>query len=133
MNNTQDLLCGTAAPAAAATSALTVYYDGGCPVCAREVAGYRRQPGAEACVWVDASQCDDSAFGSGLTREAALQRLHVRRADGGLADGVLGFAALWMALPRLAWLGRLAAWPPLTRLLDVAYGLFLAVRPLWRR
>ena len=27
--------------------ALTVYFDGACPVCSREIAMYRRQPGAE--------------------------------------------------------------------------------------
>ena len=117
---------------AAALPALTVYYDGACPVCTREIAGYRRQPGAEACAWVDASRCDEAALGAGLTREAALKRLHVRHADGRLADGVLGFANLWMALPRMAWLGRLAAWAPVTWALEAAYSVFLTVRQLWR-
>jgi len=116
----------------ASLPALTVYYDGACPVCTREIAGYRRQPGADACAWVDASRCDESAFGAGLTREAALKRLHVRHADGRLDDGVLGFANLWMALPRMAWLGRLAAWAPVTWVLEAAYAVFLTIRQVWR-
>ena len=113
--------------------ALTVYFDGACPVCSREIAYYRRQPGAQACAWVDATACAESALGPGLTRSAALGRFHVRRADGELVDGMRGFAALWRALPRTAWLGRLASFGPVPALLEAAYRAFLALRPLWRR
>jgi 3-demethoxyubiquinol 3-hydroxylase len=111
---------------------LTVYFDGACPVCSREIAAYRRQPGADACEWVDASACAESALGADLTRDAALARFHVRRADGSLVDGMRGFATLWQALPRTAWLGRIAAFGPMPRLLDAAYGVFLSVRRVWR-
>jgi len=112
---------------------LTVYFDGACPVCSAEIAHYRRQPGAQACEWVDAASCADDELGEGLTREAALRRFHVRRADGRLVDGMRGFAALWSTLPRTAWLGRVASLGPMPWLLDLAYGVFLAVRPLWRK
>lgn len=112
--------------------ALTVYFDGACPVCSREISAYRRQLGAQRCVWVDASACPESALGTGLSREDAMRRFHVRRADGRLVDGMRGFALLWQALPRLAWLGRLASFPPLAALLDVAYAVFLRLRQPWR-
>jgi len=110
---------------------LTVYFDGACPVCSAEIAHYRRQPGAQACEWVDAASCADDELGEGLTREAALLRFHVRRADGQLVDGMRGFAALWSTLPRTAWLGRVASLGPMPWLLDLVYSVFLAVRPLW--
>lgn len=113
--------------------ALTVYYDGACPVCSREIAFYRRQPGADVCAWVDATVCTETALGPGLTRSAALGRFHVRRADGELVDGTRGFAALWRVLPRTAWLGWLASVGPMPALLDATYRAFLALRPLWRR
>ena len=112
---------------------LTVYFDGACPVCAAEIAHYRRQPGAQACQWVDAAACAEAELGPGLTRATALRRFHVRRADGQLVDGMRGFAALWRVLPRTAWLGRLASVGPMPALLDAAYSVFLAVRPLWRK
>lgn len=115
-----------------AHAALTVYYDGACPVCSREIGVYRRQSGAEQCVWVDASSCPESALGAGLSRETALARFHVRRADGVLVDGMRGFAALWRALPRFAWAGRIASIGPIPRGLDAAYSVFLRVRPLWQ-
>ena len=116
----------------AQTAALTVYFDGGCPVCSAEIAHYRRQPGAQACQWVDAAACAEAELGPGLTRDAALRRFHVRGADGQLVGGMRGFAALWRTLPRTAWLGRVASFGPMPALLDLAYAAFLAVRPLWR-
>jgi predicted DCC family thiol-disulfide oxidoreductase YuxK len=128
--NTND----DAVPAAARENAVTtVYYDGACPVCSREIAAYRRLVGAEQCAWVDASSCAESALGAGLSRKAALARFHVRRADGVLVDGTRGFAALWCVLPRVAWLGRIASVGAVAALLDLAYGVFLRVRALWQR
>ncbi len=116
-----------------APPALVVYFDGACPVCSAEIAHYRRQPGAEACEWVDAAVCPEAELGPGLARDSALRRFHVRTADGDLVDGMRGFAVLWKALPRTEWLGRIAAFGPMPVLLDVAYRAFLQVRPLWRR
>lgn len=113
-------------------AAMTIYYDGACPICSREIAAYRRQAGAERCAWVDASSCPESQLGAGLSRTAALARFHVRRADGVLVDGTRGFAALWRVLPRFAWAGRIASVGPMPRLLDLAYGVFLRVRPMWQ-
>ncbi len=127
-NKSLDLVC---APTRA-DAALTVYFDGACPVCSREIAVYRRQAGAEQCVWVDASSCPETALGAGLSRASALARFHVRRADGVLVDGMRGFTVLWRALPRFAWAGRIASIGPLPLLLDAAYRLFLQVRPLWQ-
>ena len=86
---------------------LTVYYDGACPVCSREIAHYRQQPGAQACQWVDAAHCPPDALGAGLSRAQALGRFHVRLADGRLVDGAAGFGALWQVMPGWRWLALL--------------------------
>ncbi|WP_374557361.1 thiol-disulfide oxidoreductase DCC family protein [Thermomonas sp.] len=111
----------------------TLYYDGGCPVCAREIAMYRRQPGAGGVEWVDVAGCDAARLGPGLTREAALARLHLRLPDGRLLDGAAAFAGLWRLLPRWAWLGHLLGNGWRLRALEAAYRLFLRLRPAWRR
>jgi predicted DCC family thiol-disulfide oxidoreductase YuxK len=111
----------------------TIYYDGGCPVCSREIAAYRRRPGAERLAWIDAASCPAEALGPDLGRDAALARLHARRADGTLVHGAAAFALLWRQLPAFAWLGRLAVRPAMLRLLDAAYDGFLAVRRFWRK
>ncbi len=108
-----------------------IYFDGGCPVCSREIATYRRAKGAEGVCFVDVTQ-PDAALAPGLSREAALARMHVRRPDGSLASGAAAFAALWSALPGWAWLGRIASLPGIAQLLELGYSGFLRVRRAWR-
>ena len=110
----------------------TLYFDGACPVCSREVAMYRRQPGADGVRWVDVAQCEASDLGTGLTREAAMARLHLRRPDGSLVSGAQAFTALWKTLPRWSWLGRLLGSGPGLWLLESGYRSFLFLRRRWR-
>ena len=94
---------------------------------------YRRQPGAENLQWIDVAQCRAAELGSGLTREAAMARLHLRRPDGSLVSGALAFTGLWQALPRWAWLGHVLGKGPGLWLLEAAYRSFLVVRRGWRK
>jgi ubiquinone biosynthesis monooxygenase Coq7 len=112
---------------------LTVYFDGACPVCRREIAMYRALPGADRVAWLDAASVPADLLGRDLDREAALARLHVRLPDGRLIAGAAAFGALWRALPRWRWLGRMVSPAPVVAVADLAYDLFLRVRPLWRR
>jgi predicted DCC family thiol-disulfide oxidoreductase YuxK len=116
----------------AATSTTTVYYDGACPICSREIAQYRRFQGAEWLDFVDVTACGENGLGPDLSRDAALARMHVRRADGSLASGAAAFAEIWQQLPRFAWAGRLAASPVVLPVLEIGYRVFLRVRRLWR-
>ncbi len=112
---------------------LTVYYDGGCPVCTREIGFYQRRRGAGCIHWVNVAHCTDEALGTGLTREAAYARLHARRPDGHLESGARAFAALWQALPAFRLAGRVAALPGVAHGLEWGYRGFLKVRQLWRK
>jgi predicted DCC family thiol-disulfide oxidoreductase YuxK len=112
-----------------ALTPLQVYFDGGCPVCAREIAFYRARPGAAGFAWIDVSRTDP---GPGLTRDAALARMHVRRSDGTLLSGAAAFAEMWQRMPGFTWLGRLVAFPLMRPLAELAYRGFLRVRRAWR-
>jgi predicted DCC family thiol-disulfide oxidoreductase YuxK len=111
---------------------LTVYYDGGCPVCSREIGLYQRRPGGETFAWVDVTQADEAALGPGLSRTSALARMHVRRPDGSVVTGAAAFAEIWRGMPGLRWLARLIAIPPFGGLAELGYAVFLRARPLWR-
>ena len=111
----------------------TLYFDGACPVCSREIAMCRSQTGSEAIDWVDVTCCPVGELGDGLTREAAMARLHLRQPDGRPLSGAAAFAALWRALPRGSWLGRVAGTAIGLMILEAGYRAFLALRPLWRR
>jgi len=113
-------------------SPVSVYYDGACPVCSREIATYRRLTPEEAVRWVDASSCDESELGEGLDRAQALELFHLRDESGQMLSGPDAFIALWARVPRLGLLARLASLPPSRLLLGMGYRAFLKVRPLWR-
>ena len=115
------------------TSALTVYFDGQCPVCSREIAMYRRQAGAGSIAWVDATTCPVAVLGTDLSRQGALARLHVRTADGELRSGAEAFTTLWRHLPKIALLGRVLSRRPFLAILEVGYRALLVVRRSWRR
>jgi predicted DCC family thiol-disulfide oxidoreductase YuxK len=112
-------------------SGLQVYYDGGCPVCSREIAFYRSRQGAVGFEWVDVTR-SDAELGPGLTPEAALARLHVRTSSGTLLSGAQAFAAMWRMMPGFRWLGWLLSIPPFGTLAEWAYRGFLVGRRLWR-
>jgi predicted DCC family thiol-disulfide oxidoreductase YuxK len=111
-------------------AARIVYYDGGCPVCRREIDVYRRMAGDDLA-FVDICERPE-APAPDLDREAALARFHVRDGRGELVSGARAFLAMWRSVPRLAWLARLLSVPPLPWLLEGAYRGFLVLRRLWR-
>jgi len=111
---------------------LTVYYDGGCPVCTREIGLYQGRRGADRIHWVNLAQCEASDLGPDLSFDAAISRLHARRPDGQLVSGARAFAALWQALPAFRLAGRMAALPGIVHGLEWGYRGFLKLRRLWR-
>lgn len=115
------------------SAACTVYFDGACPLCRREIDHYRRQVQSAPVAWVDVSRCDAAELGSDLDRATALARMHVRRADGRLVSGAAAFAEIWRQLPAYRWLARLAASPRVLAVLEAGYVGFLTLRRLWRR
>lgn len=112
---------------------LTVYFDGACPLCRREIALYRKLRGADAIAWIDVADACDTKVGSDLSRHDALRRFHVRRKSGELASGAAAFAALWMALPSLSGPGRVLALPVVRHIAELVYRGFLLARPLLQR
>lgn len=120
----------SAAPSADKTPrAVTVFYDGACPLCSAEIGFYRRRRGADRVGWVDVSACPAENVAAGLTRDQALKRFHVQHADGRLISGGQAFAVLWTALPGYSWIGRLFRLRPLAWAIDRAYDGFLKWRP----
>jgi predicted DCC family thiol-disulfide oxidoreductase YuxK len=119
-------------PEPSAAPRATVYYDGACPLCSREIGTYRRLRGADQLCWIDVSR-QEAPLGPDLSREAALARFHVRLGDGTLASGGAAFVRLWESLPGLRWLAAIASRPPLSWALEPAYRLFLRLRPWLKR
>ncbi len=105
----------------------TVYFDGSCPMCRREIAIYRRLPQAHAIDWVDVSEAVE--LGQSLGCAQAMARFHVRDSQGRLHSGAAAFSQMWRLFPGWRWLGWLSAWPPMSWCFEAAYRLFLPLRP----
>lgn len=96
---------------------ITVFYDGACGLCRREIAHYMRIAPAGVFHWVNLSIDPDAFTQRGYALRDGLNMLHVEDAAGTMHTGVAAFALLWRHLPR--------AWPLLAHILRIP-----GVRPL---
>ena len=108
---------------------LTVWFDGACPLCRREIAFMRRLDRRGRIDFVDVAS-EDSVCP--LNRDVLLARFHASE-NGQMVDGAEAFAAMWRAIPVLRPLGLLARIPPILWLLERMYRGFLRVRPAMQR
>ena len=109
------------APGSAAPPTPLVFYDGGCPLCAREIAHYRRLDTAGRLQWIDAADTTVSLADYGLTHEQAMAELHVMDTAGHWQRGIDAFVLIWSCLPAYRWLARLVIATRLRRPLAFAY------------
>lgn len=100
---------------------MTVLYDGGCPLCSREINHYRRLARHRSIDWLDVTQPGADIGRFGLNREAALKLFHVVDRTGSMHVGARAFIALWEELPRYRWLARLCRSLGLIPLLEALY------------
>jgi predicted DCC family thiol-disulfide oxidoreductase YuxK len=100
-----------------------VFYDGECPLCAREVAMLRRFDGKAHVLFTDISSHDFDAEALGLSQTALMDSIHGRLPDGRLIEGVEVFRRAYQAvgLGPLVALSRLSG---IRQLLDAAYRVF---------
>jgi len=107
---------------------LTVLYDGGCPLCSREIDHYRRIDKGTAIQWLDVSVMEESEIPLSLNREDTLKIFHVIDGNDKIYRGASGFIRLWDALPRYAWLSWLCRRLGIVPMMDWAYQRFA----VWR-
>lgn len=103
--------------------AFEVFYDGGCPLCKREIGLIRRLDRRRRLRFTD---IDDPSFrpeAVGKTHEELMACIYGRLPDGTLVTGVEVFRQLYgeVGLRPLVWLSRA---PGISHLLDAAYQIF---------
>ena len=102
-------------------SALTVYYDGSCPLCTSEVNALAAHAHAQTFHLIDCSApdfYDADADAASISRAAMMQLIHARDASGRWLKGVEVFVAMY----------RLAGFEAMARLWAHPW-----LRPLWDR
>lgn len=100
-----------------------VFYDGGCPLCVREMKWLRRRDrrGRIRFTDIDAPEFDPSA--TGKTRDELMARLHARLADGTWLAGVEVFRRLYRLIG-FAPVVAVSRLPLVSQLLDWSYAVF---------
>ena len=111
---------------------LTLFYDGLCPLCSREIAHYRSLAQGQPVLFIDITDPQFNAAEHGLDRQRLHEVLHVQLGTG-ILTGVDAFLALWQTLPGWRWLARLGRLPPAYWLLNLGYRGFAKIRPLLPR
>lgn len=101
-----------------------VFYDGGCPLCRREIAHYQRIDSERRIQWADIQQEADTLQAYGLSWEQAMQRMHVRDSNGQMVSGAAAFAVLWRHLPRYRFLAGLVSLPGIHWAAEQVYTVF---------
>lgn len=98
-----------------------VLYDGGCPLCSREIAHYRRLAADLPIDWLDVTQAEAGLDRYGLSPEDAIRRFHVIDRSGTMQTGARAFLALWAELPGYRWLARVCRSLRVAPLLEWGY------------
>lgn len=113
---------------------VTVWFDGQCPLCRREIAVMRRLDRRGAIAFVDVSGVDSAGGAGSCPIDAAtlLARFHAQE-DGRMLSGAAAFAAMWRAIPLLRPLGLMARNRVILGVLERLYLVFLKVRPRLQR
>ena len=108
---------------------LTLLFDGGCPLCVREVTFLRQRdqrlhPDAPRLAFVDINQTDYApADYAGISYRAAMGRIHALRADGRVLRDVEVFREAYRLI-ELGWLYAPSSWPLIQPLSNAAYGVW---------
>ena len=108
----------------------TLYYDGACPLCSREIEEIRAKRGDSiALVDVHALPYDDQPVDAldKFSREDLLKSLHLQRADGQWLKGADANVAAWETTGRWQLL-RVLRWPVVRWFVDGVYALWANIR-----
>ena len=108
---------------------LTIFFDGSCPICSKEINFYKMRAGADELSWVDVSDEEIPIPIQTRSREELMARFHVLSSSGELVSGGSAFAELWASLPAFKIFGKIFKLPILRYLIDVGYDIFLTLRP----
>ena len=102
---------------------VAILYDGGCPLCAREIAMLERRNREGRLASVDIAAPDFDAGLLGTDHATLMARIHAVLPDRSLIEGMEVFRRAYAAVG-LGWVMAPSGWPLLGRLFDAAYAWF---------
>ena len=106
------------------SSLITVFYDGACGLCSKEINHYRKIAPPDVFNWQDITKCDSQLKAEGITLADGLKLLHAKNTDGTIHIGVDAFILIWQQLNRWRILAVLVSIPGVRQIVDFAYRSF---------
>ena len=103
---------------------ITVFYDGKCGLCSKEINHYRRIAPQGIFNWQDITQSTDELKAEGISLSEGLKLLHARDHNGRMHVGVDAFILIWRQLKRWRMLALVVGLPIIRPLTNVAYRVF---------
>ncbi|MEO0444237.1 MAG: DUF393 domain-containing protein [Pseudomonadota bacterium] len=103
---------------------ITVFYDGKCGLCAKEINHYRKIAPKGIFIWQDITESTDALATAGITLSQGLKLLHTKDQNGELHIGVDAFILIWQQLKRWRYLAFFVSLPIIRPLANSAYRAF---------
>ena len=103
---------------------ITVFYDGKCGLCSREIGHYMRISPPKTFIWRDIANEPQHLKKINVSQSSALKRLHVTDHKGTIHIGIDAFIAIWRHLPSWYLLAFICSMPGIRFILKLFYNKF---------
>lgn len=103
---------------------ITVFYDGKCSLCSREINYYKSIAPTGVFKWQDITVNTTLLEQHNISQVDALKSLHAQDGTGKMYSGVDAFILMWRALPYWKWLAKIVNLPLIKQLLKIIYRRF---------
>ena len=107
----------------------TIYYDGLCQLCSREIAIFQQRVRDGSLAYVDISDESFVPANHGLDAVQIHRTMHVQMEDGRIVTGMDALIAMWEFVPGFRWLAALSRFPIFRPFAEVGYSAFAYLRP----
>ena len=110
------------------TVKLTIFFDGGCPLCKREV-DFLKSKNQSGCLnFIDINSTDFSLdIKYGFTYKQAMERIHALKSDGSVIKDIKVFQEAY-SLIGLGWIYAPTKLPILDKIIEFIYGVWAKYR-----
>lgn len=103
---------------------ITVFYDGKCGLCSKEINHYRKKAPAGIFDWQDITESSEDLKKEGISLSEGLKLLHAKDKSNMMHVGVDAFILIWKQLKRWRVLALLVGLPIIRQIADMAYRTF---------
>jgi predicted DCC family thiol-disulfide oxidoreductase YuxK len=103
---------------------ITVFFDGKCGLCSKEISHYRKIAPDGIFIWQDITKSADDLKANGISLSEGLKLLHAKDIDGKFYVGVDAFILIWKQLKRWRLLAIFVSLPIIKQIINFAYKIF---------